>query len=190
MSGLKSEAQGYYLKISEQRDSIDAEFADSATSILDAEIRKHFTGIDYFVPDSHFVVEATFKKKFFKPHFLMQTSTDRKPEYRIFGVLTFQINGDTMQLEVYQNLALKKTKEYRYYLFVPFKDFTNGRTTYGGGRYLDLDLRDLQDGKTVIDFNLCYNPYCAYNYKYSCPVPPKKNHLQTDITAGVKVYEH
>ncbi|MCK5678470.1 MAG: DUF1684 domain-containing protein, partial [Flavobacteriaceae bacterium] len=90
-------------------------------------------------------------------------------------------------LEIYQNQKLILTTDYEDYLFLPFTDKTNGESTYGGGRYLDLKIPD--GDTTVIDFNKAYNPYCAYNHKYSCPIPPKANQLDVEINAGVKAYE-
>jgi uncharacterized protein (DUF1684 family) len=76
--------------------------------------------------------------------------------------------------------------DYRDYLFLPFIDQTNGEETYGGGRYVDLRI---PEGDTlIIDFNKAYNPYCAYNKKYSCPLVPAVNELKTSVTAGVKAF--
>jgi uncharacterized protein (DUF1684 family) len=77
--------------------------------------------------------------------------------------------------------------QYKDYLYLPFKDFTNGESTYGGGRYLDFKMSDIQENQTIIiDFNKAYNPYCAYSDGYSCPIPPSENHLQVFIEAGEK----
>jgi hypothetical protein len=88
---------------------------------------------------------------------------------------------------VYQNLGLLKNPEYEDYLFLPFNDYTNGNETYGGGRY--LDVRIPKGNTMVLDFNKAYNPYCAYTYGYSCPVPPRGNSLETEINAGIKFEE-
>jgi len=78
--------------------------------------------------------------------------------------------------------------EYEALLFLPFNDTTNGADSYGGGRYIDLKIPS-EESKTIrIDFNKSYNPYCAYNAKYSCPIPPKENDLPIAILAGVKAY--
>jgi uncharacterized protein (DUF1684 family) len=80
-----------------------------------------------------------------------------------------------------------RQEEYRDYLFLPFADLTNGEETYGGGRYLDLTI---PTGNTILlDFNKAYNPYCAYNPKYSCPLVPKQNRLDIPIIAGVKAFK-
>ena len=72
-------------------------------------------------------------------------------------------------------------------MFLPFSDETNGIESYGGGRYIDLRI---PEGNTlIIDFNSAYNPYCAYNDKYSCPIVPRENYLRTRIEAGVKKFK-
>jgi uncharacterized protein (DUF1684 family) len=87
---------------------------------------------------------------------------------------------------VYQNIELVKKPGYEKHLFIPFNDLTNGKETYGGGRFLDVYENG---GKVlIIDFNLAYNPYCAYNHKYSCPVPPESNYLNLKIKAGEKIF--
>lgn len=152
--------------------------------ILNKEEINEFQGLDYFDFDSSYQIEATFVKDK-GPKFEMMTSTDRKPIYRKVGVLKFEINGTQNELTVYQNVELSKSKEYKNYLFIPFRDGTSGNESYGGGRYLDLEK---QKGKLwKIDFNLAYNPYCAYSYRYSCPIPPKENTLSISIKAGEKV---
>lgn len=159
------------------------ELSDTTYGVLTAEEIVHFGGVDYFPFNRAFQLEATFevdKGKKFK----MPTSTDRKPWYRRYGYITFQVQGKTYSLTAYQNLALKKSKEFKNYLFVPFRDLTSGISTYGGGRYLDLHI---PDGTTLIlDFNTAYNPYCAYSYRYSCPIPPSENTLPIAIPAGEK----
>jgi uncharacterized protein (DUF1684 family) len=72
------------------------------------------------------------------------------------------------------------------YLFIPFTDLTNGHGSYGGGRYLDLTIPPAGTTTMVLDFNRAYNPSCAYNVAYSCPVPPPENRLAIAIPAGVK----
>ena len=69
-------------------------------------------------------------------------------------------------------------------LFLPFQD--SSADSYGGGRYLDIRTGDIRDGKLVLDFNRCYNPYCAYKEGYSCPIPPVENRLPVAIEAGEK----
>ena len=114
----------------------------------------------------------------------MKTTTSRLPTYEVFGVATFVLDGKELQLNIYQSHRLRETEEYKDYLFLPFTDLTNGEETYGGGRFIDLEIP--KGDYITIDFNKSYNPYCAYNKKYSCPIPPKENDLDVRILAGIK----
>jgi uncharacterized protein (DUF1684 family) len=116
----------------------------------------------------------------------MQTTTSRLSNERVYGVLSFELQGQTFELNVYQGKDLMKEEGFTDYLFLPFLDNTNGDATYGGGRY--IDLRIPLDKELEIDFNTAYNPYCAYNEKYSCPIVPRENYLDMEVRAGVKKF--
>ena len=94
----------------------------------------------------------------------------------------------TIDTKPYQLLLLKSINSEDSTLFLPFNDKTNGEFTYQGGRYLDIAYSP-RSKYIDIDFNLAYNPYCVYNYKYSCPLPPSENHLPIKIEAGEKLYK-
>ncbi len=176
----------YKAQITHDRDSLDNYFKTNSHSPLDSADKIVFHGIRYYEIDSNYRVQFIFKKKKRGKQFLMKTTTDRLPAYKVYGTIEFMVDGTMQMLTIYQNLELRKRKGYEDYLFCPFKDLTNGVESYGGGRYLDFRIADLEKG--IIDFNLSYNPYCAYNHRYSCPIPPKDNHLKIAIKAGVKQY--
>lgn len=161
---------------------IDSAFADSAHSPLLPPDREHFTQLERFAPDPAYVVRARFRAGEGEP-FGMATTTDRLPMYRAIGRLTFKLHGRNCRLTVYRNIALAERPEYANHLFVPFTDPTNGETTYGGGRYIDLE--GPLGKEVVLDLNRAYNPYCAYGGRYSCPIPPAENHLPVPVSAGV-----
>ena len=116
----------------------------------------------------------------------MKTTTSRTPLYKKYGELHFSIDGKEFKLNVYQNVDLNKKPGYDDYLFLPFSDLTCGKESYIGGRYVDMRI---QKGTLwTIDFNKAYNPYCAYNYEYSCPIVPLENDLDIEILAGVKKF--
>ncbi|MFZ9005138.1 MAG: DUF1684 domain-containing protein, partial [Robiginitalea sp.] len=114
-------------------------------------------------------------------------STNDSALERVFGKLTFKFEGTTYVLEVYQSPELLSKPDYEDYLFLPFTDDTNGVETYDGGRY--IDLRIPEGDSILIDFNKAYNPYCAYNPSYSCPLVPPANHLPLSIPAGVMAFK-
>lgn len=170
----------------EFQDNLNKEYADEKESPLMKEDLATFKELDFFPIDKKYVILATFIRTKKEKVFKMKTSTSRLPEYKKYGELYFTLNGKELKLNVYQNMDLIKKEGYEDYLFLPFSDLTNGKESYIGGRYIDMRI---QDGKTwTIDFNKAYNPYCAYNYKYSCPKVPLENDLPIEIKAGVKKF--
>jgi uncharacterized protein len=165
---------------------INKEYADVNESPLKESDFKTFQGLDFFSINMAYCVEAKFIKTPNQAFFVMATTGSRKPEYVKYGEVHFSMKGETIKLNIYQSVDLAKTEKYKNHLFLPFTDLTNGTQTYGGGRYLDLEI---PSGNTItIDFNRAYNPYCAYNVKYSCPIPPKENDIRIEIFAGVRKF--
>ncbi len=174
-------------EIAEFQKKLNAEYRDPETSPLPDRYRMDFEGLDFFDPDTTYIVEARLVRTPESLPFLMPTTTDRTSRNVVYGIAHFTLNGKKRQLEVYQDEELMQQSKYRDYLFLPFTDTTNGEETYTGGRYIDLRI---PDGDSIkIDFNKAYNPYCAYNKKYSCPIVPGVNALDTGVRAGVKAFE-
>lgn len=165
-------------------------FKDASKSPLKTKDLKNFKGLDFYPVDSSFVVTAQLKRTPDTPAFLMKTTTDRTPMYREFGLLNFSLKGKELTLILYQNLETLDDEVLKDELFLPFTDDTSGEGSYGGGRYMDVYISEINDDDTVtLNFNNTYNPYCAYNEKYSCPITPRKNHLDIAITAGIKDFK-
>lgn len=168
---------------------VNAKFKDASTSPLKDVDRKNFKGLDFFKFDSTYVVKAKFERTLNETPFEMKTTTERLALYVKYGTVTFNLKGKEHHLNVYQNQDLINKEGYEAYLFLPFLDNTNGEDSYGGGRYIDLEIPD--GNELVIDFNKAYNPLCAYNEKYSCPIVPLENYLELRVEAGVKAFnEH
>jgi uncharacterized protein (DUF1684 family) len=165
------------------RKEINAEYASKDKSPLTDEDKAHFKGLPFFPIDEKYFVIAEFVRTENEKPFGMKTSTSRLPMYEKYGELHFTIEGKLLKLNVYRSLDLAKQEQYKDYLFLPFSDLTNGKETYLGGRYIDLKIP--QGNTMAIDFNQAYNPYCAYNHKYSCPAVPQENVLDVEIRAGV-----
>jgi hypothetical protein len=174
----------YINSVKKERKVKDAEMRSGDHSPIPDEEKATFSKLKYYRPKVSFRKEATFKRFDQATHFLMKTTTDRLPEYSLYGEATFWHNGKEFSLNVYQNIELIKKPGYEKHLFIPFNDWTNGGETYGGGRF--LDITENGSDTLVIDFNKAYNPYCAYNHKYSCPIPPEENDLKIKIRAGEK----
>ncbi len=167
--------------------NLNLEFRDATKSPLTATDRKTFKALDFFKFDSNYVVTATFLKVKNATPFAMKTTTKRTPMYVTYGIASFNLNGKSHQLKLYQNISLSSKEAYKDYLFLPFLDKTNGKESYIAGRYIECSIPE--GDKIIIDFNTAYNPYCAYNHKYSCPIVPSENYLDTEIKAGVKAYK-
>jgi hypothetical protein len=169
--------------IEAHRSAHKTELLDTNGHMMNAEEIAEFGGLDYFDFDSTFQVEVLFTKDKGKK-FEMPTSTERTPIYRRYGYIDFMIDSVPCRLTVYQNIEVSKDKAYKNYLFIPYKDKTTRSKTYGGGRFLDFEIPEKPTA--MLDFNLSYNPYCAYSHRYSCPIPPSENTLEVAINAGEK----
>lgn len=165
---------------------LNQSFLDSLKSPLKKEDLKTFKGLNFFPLNEKFIVEATFIRTKKEKAFGMKTTTSRTPLYVKYGELHFTMGGKNLKLNVYKNIDLSKKLGYEDYLFLPFSDLTCGEESYIGGRYLDMRIQ--KGKKWTIDFNKAYNPYCAYNYEYSCPIVPLENDLDIEILAGVKKF--
>jgi hypothetical protein len=167
---------------------LNFEFADKDESPLTVEDRTVFKALEYFPISAKYFVIAQFTRTENEKTFEMKTTKEIRPIYVKYGELAFTIDEKPFKLNLYKNIELSKMEEYKDYLFLPFSDNTNGKESYIGGRYIDMKV---PKGNTVaIDFNTAYNPFCAYNYKYSCPIVPLENVLDIDINAGVKKFHN
>ena len=174
----------------EYQQTLNASFKDATSSPLKKKDLKNFKGLDFFPVDSSFIVLSTFTKIENSPIFKMPTNTGREPFYKEYGLLNFTIKGKDFQLTLYQDQDETLDEKYKDDLFLPFSDATSGNETYGAGRYINLKTTDINpDGTFILNFNNSYNPYCAYNEKFSCPLTPRKNHLNIEIKAGVKNFK-
>ena len=165
---------------------LNAEYAEAKTSPLLPEDLKEFKSLDFYPANDHFFVVAQFIRSENEQPFEMKTTTARKPVYVKYGEAHFSIDGQFFKLNIYRNIELSKKEQYKDYLFLPFSDLTCGNESYIGGKYIDMKIP--QGDRIVIDFNTSYNPYCAYNPKYSCPKVPLENDLKIEIRAGVKKF--
>jgi uncharacterized protein (DUF1684 family) len=166
--------------------ALNTEYAGKDKSPLTQEDRENFKGLDFFPISEKYFVIANFKRTDTEKPFEMKTTGARRPVYQKYGELTFTLEGKNFRLNLYQNIELSKKDAYHDSLFLPFSDLTSGKESYIGGRYIDVKI---PKGDTMaIDFNQAYNPYCAYNHKYSCPIVPQDNDLDIEIRAGVKKF--
>jgi uncharacterized protein len=179
--------------VKEFRAGRDKEFRNRDESpLLDADFEK-FEGLNYFETTGEFRVRAKFTETPDEKYFLMPTSSGKSVKYKKAGLLTFQIGEEEFALTAYRSEKTETDPEwnrkYGQAFFIPFKDLTNGAETYGGGRYIYMKIP--AGPETVLDFNLTFNPSCAYGSdRYSCPLPPRENYLNVEIKAGEKSFDY
>ena len=174
----------------EYQQKLNAVFKDASKSPLKNKDLKSFKGLDFFPVDSSYIIIASIEKTPDTPFLGMATNTEEKSYYRKFGILTFTLKEKEMQLTLYESIEESENPVFEDYLFLPFTDETSGSDSYGGGRYMDVFKSKINaNGTLELNFNNTYNPYCAYNDDYSCPLTPRDNHLSMEILAGVKDFK-
>jgi uncharacterized protein (DUF1684 family) len=173
-----SKSGDYVLKIESVRKDRDYFYKNSEKSPI--QDRQNFKGLNYFPIDEKFKVKARIELIDNQEVIELPTSQDKPDTYLKFAWAVFELQGNTHRL-----LLLRKDTRTPQ-LFLAFRDETSGKTTYGGGRYLDIPY---QRGENTfdLDFNLAYHPYCVFNEKYVCPLPPLENQLKIAIAVGERL---
>jgi len=165
----------------------EAIFSNPETSPLLPDDAARFDSIARYPFNPKYRIKATWEPAEGAKPQSVKTTTEARRRMQKAGVLKFEVGGEKISLPVYRDLTAARMKVEDPWLFLPFTDLTNGSETYGGGRYIELNESDLRGESAVIDFNVAYNPYCVYNPKYSCPIPPAENHIPVKIEAGARV---
>lgn len=190
--GFSQSAKKQLSEIKKFQTELNREYKDAKESPLRRESFTDFKEHPFFPVNLKYRVTAKFINTENAVPFQIQTSSGKTKPYREYGKATFTLDGKEYTLTLFQSLGLITQQGYEDYLFLPFRDATNGKETYGGGKY--MDLRVPKGKKIILDFNKSYQPFCAYNaYDYSCPVVPEENTLPVRIEAGVMyddVYHH
>jgi uncharacterized protein (DUF1684 family) len=174
--------ESFYIDtVAMNREQKDLYFRSNPYSPIDIEERVNFTGLAYYPVNPAYRFTLPLQPTEIPEELTIQTNTGEARPFLRLGTVTFEIEGETANLAVYRGVDHDD-------LFVPFRDSTSGTETYGAGRYLEPE--ELRDGNVLVDFNLCYNPFCAYSEHFSCPLPPFENHLtRVAIKAGEKMYK-
>ena len=155
----------------------DEFFRDHPQSPLESGQKKAFTGLSYFPENDALQLEVKVDLLNDPNPIQMQTTTGNTQIYQRYGRFKFSVDGEDAELTIYQ-------ADYGY--FLPFVDSLAGEETYPAGRYLEPE--ELPGDRFLVDFNVAYNPYCAYNERWSCPITPAENRLKVPIRAGEKLF--
>jgi hypothetical protein len=168
----------YIDSIEHNRAEKDRYFRTSPYSPIEDKL--NFSGLSYYPPNPNLRFVLPLQRAEQPEELIFETSTgDQRSYYRI-GLIEFEVENQPARLAVYQSPDYDE-------LFLPFRDATTGKETYGAGRY--LEPHQLANGNLLVDFNQAYNPFCAYSDSFSCPLPPFENWLKLPIRAGEKKYE-
>lgn len=174
----------YATVINEERVRKD-EFMKSGAESPMKDMGDSIRALNYFPPDLNYRVLAKLEPVTNKQVRVLETSTGEQERYLDYAWAVFELDGQEYKLLILEIMDMGPN---RGKLFLAFADGTSASETYGGGRY--LDLRKIPAATTIeLDFNKAYNPYCAYNDNYSCPLPPRENILSVPIRAGEKNYK-
>jgi uncharacterized protein (DUF1684 family) len=157
----------------------DSFFARHAQSPLTHAQRRSFHGLKYFPENKRLRLEVQVERFADQSEIQIPTSTGDIQRYRRYGKFRFQVEGQEAELTIY-----KAPNGF----FLPFVDSLAGKETYPAGRYLEIEA--FGKDRFRVDFNLAYNPYCAYNEQWSCPLTPHENRLHVPIRAGEKIFSH
>jgi uncharacterized protein len=169
--------------ILELREEKNLSFRNDDSSPIPAQQRPTFVTLRYYPPKEEYVVDAVFVNNVKADTVVLQTSTGSSRQMVRAGTLTFALQGKQLTLQAFRQVHQGEATS----LFVPFTDKTSGSITYSAGRYMDVPFVP-GTSEYVLDFNMAYNPYCAYNSQYSCPLVPSSNRLPVSIEAGEKVW--
>lgn len=172
----------YVAGIRKERQEKNLSFRSSNSPLEEAD-RLKFDSLRYFTPAMRFVVDADYEE-FKQPQTVqMPMNTGGSEPYLKFAKATFTMEGKQNSLIMYLRVNTTDSS-----LFVPFTDKTNGTYTYEAGRFLDIPKPEPGATTVTLDFNKAYNPFCVYNYNYTCPLPPPENRLAVSVEAGEMSY--
>ncbi len=184
------QVEKYRREVEDFRRRKDHMLATDPESPIPPAERVGFRGMNYFPVDPKYMLRVRLQPEASPVRVRMVTSKGSEQDFLRVGTFDFSLEGKQLRLYAYRS-ASPLGHEHNVQgepLFVPFRDVTSGKETYGAGRYLDLEPSP--SNEYVLDFNLAYNPYCAYSEDYVCPFPPRENTLPVAIRAGEKVYRH
>ncbi|MFC7155999.1 DUF1684 domain-containing protein [Halomarina halobia] len=163
------------------RDEKDEFFAEHPQSPIPPDERGDFDGLAYFEPDPAYRVEARVERHDDPDPVVMETTAGPEVRYERVATLRFEVRGTEQTLGAYRQDSEEG-------LFVPFRDKTTGQESYHQGRYMEIDVEGDLPRRLPLDFNLAYNPFCAYSETFSCPLPPEENWQDVTVEAGERAY--
>jgi hypothetical protein len=144
------------------------------------------SNLEYYPINAEYRCDCDFILAVEKQMVEMATYAGTTKLYSKYGIANCKLKDNEVKLTLFKQVGALPV--YQNLLFLPIKDMTSGDGSYGGGRYLNLDINEIIDNKISIDFNKAYNPWCAYSGGFTCPIPPKENQIMMEIPVGEKDY--
>lgn len=185
LANLQLMAQNYARNLNRERSNAKIELTQGERAPLKNE---DLIYIRHFQPDSTWILDGEVIFHSDTTSIPFATSSGKIKKFEKRAIIRFTRDKESFELSAYRNIQYRGNPEMESSLFIPFTDRSNGRNTYEGGRYLDISAKEIKDRKVRVDFNLCYNPYCAYSTGFNCPVPPAENRLTIEIPAGEQAF--
>lgn len=168
-------------EVRQMRADKDQFFTEHPQSPIKPDRRDDFAGLAYFEPDPEYRVDARVRVYGNPDPIDLEVTAGNPIRYLRRFIFEFELRGERIQMAGYQQERAESRT-----IFIPFRDKTTGQQTYARGRYLEMEPdEDLVNGDVVtLDFNLAYNPFCAYADTFACPLPPEENWLEIAVPAG------
>ena len=178
------EDEKYIAGINKFRQGKDDFMKNDPDSPFNSRTKVKFSDLKYYKADPEFVFKSKLYEYEKKDTIIIYGTKGEKRSAVRYGYVKISYKGKDYHINVYEGT----TRDGENYFSIWFTDMTTGKETYGVGRYIDFELNPDKNFVYTIDFNLAYNPYCAYSAKYSCAIPTKEDHLDLAVTAGEKKY--
>jgi len=173
-------APKYEVEVQTERDKKNKQFKDGNGSPIPYDDRPNFTGLDYFPIDSSYYAVAMLTLAQDVKEITLKTTQGKDRRFKMYAKADFKLKDKPFSLNIYK--AIEDGDGFT----VLFTDLTSGKTSYEVGRYIDVEINGL---RAILDFNRAYNPYCIYDKKYDCPIPPNGSNLNIEVNAGEKIYK-
>ncbi|MBB6461035.1 DUF1684 domain-containing protein [Flammeovirga kamogawensis] len=186
-STSEEDTQKYITEISSEREKKNIEFKNDSSSPLTEDEKSSFNKLNYFPVDANYKVNASLDWYGLPKTVKIKTTKGLPRNYKKVALAKFHLNGESLELTLLADATRNPlTKDV---VMILFTDQTSGKVTYGAGRYIELHNVKKGQLQTTIDFNTAYNPYCAYNENFDCPIPPSENYLATEVKVGEKNFK-
>lgn len=182
-SSTEEDQVSFERSIEKYRRELNMFMAKDEDSPLTEEQKENFKGLNFYPPSLDFKVRARLYVEENPEIIELPLTNGEQESYFKFAKAVFRLSGEKQEMILLKPVGYEDPN----YILFAFYDETSADETYGGGRYINLTYKE--KNHIEIDFNKAYNPYCAYNPEYICPIPLKENQINIAVEAGEKNFE-